>query len=109
MCWKVAGRCYKPCGDADDSRYFSTNSFSSAEKSYKVKIIYNKSSFCFIGDKMRDLIDIINSRCSIRHFELKPIPNDIIDKIIKAGIRAPTASAAEQWFFVVIEKETVRK
>lgn len=58
---------------------------------------------------MRDLIDIINSRCSIRHFELKPIPNDIIDKIIKAGVRAPTASAAEQWFFVVIEKETVRK
>ena len=55
------------------------------------------------------VIDIINSRCSIRYFEEKEIPQEIIMKILEAGIRAPNAGGAQQWFFIVVKDKEVRE
>jgi len=60
-------------------------------------------------DGCEPMIDIINSRCSIRYFEEKEIPENVIKEILKAGTRAPTAGGTEQWFFIVIKNSRVCK
>ncbi len=51
---------------------------------------------------------VIGSRCSVRVFKPDPIPDDVIREILWAGIRAPTASAGEQWLFFVVKDEEKR-
>ena len=55
------------------------------------------------------LDEVINTRYSVRVFEDKPIPRELVEKIIKAGVRAPTAGGGEQWFFIVVESPDVRR
>ncbi|MCP8311345.1 MAG: nitroreductase family protein, partial [Candidatus Methylarchaceae archaeon HK02M1] len=54
---------------------------------------------------MNPVIEAINNRRSIRSYETKPIPKDIINTIIEAGNRAPFTSItrSQPWRFVVIE------
>ncbi|RLG45179.1 MAG: nitroreductase family protein, partial [Thermoproteota archaeon] len=56
-----------------------------------------------------DLFDAINERKSVRWFKQDPLDESIIRKILEAAIRAPTAMAMEQWFFIVVEDEEKRK
>jgi len=55
------------------------------------------------------IIDFIKSRASIRKFTHDPVAEEDLRKILEAGIRAPTASGAEQWLFVVVRDEAKRK
>jgi len=50
----------------------------------------------------------IYERASIRFYKDEPI-DDKIEELIKAAIRAPTASALENWLFVVFKSEEARK
>jgi len=54
---------------------------------------------------MNTLIDVINSRGSIRSFEPKIVPKDIIIKIVEAGNQAPFTSLtrSQPWRFVVVQ------
>lgn len=52
---------------------------------------------------------IVGTRCSVRTFKLEPITDEDIHEILWAGIRAPTASAGEQWYFIVVKDEERRK
>lgn len=54
---------------------------------------------------MNPVIEAINSRRSTRAYEPKPVPKDIIDKIIEAGNQAPFTSItrAQPWRFVVVQ------
>ena len=59
---------------------------------------------------MNPVIDAINKRRSIRSYEPKPIPRDIINTIIEAGNLAPSRGRMEEgvilfqpWRFVVVE------
>jgi len=61
---------------------------------------------------MNPVIEAINKRRSIRSYEPKPIPRDIINAIIEAGNKAPLRSVEEEeggrysfqpWRFVVVE------
>ncbi|MEM3229242.1 MAG: nitroreductase family protein [Fervidicoccaceae archaeon] len=52
---------------------------------------------------------IIGTRRSIRWFKQDPIPDEDLRRILEAGIRAPTASGAEQWLFVVVKDEGKRR
>jgi nitroreductase len=55
-------------------------------------------------------LDAISKRASIREYEDKPVSDDLIEKIIDAGRRAPTARAVEPWEFVVIkDRNTLQK
>ncbi len=53
--------------------------------------------------------DVVLSRRTIRWFKDEPVPDEDLKDILKAGLRAPTASAGEQWLFVVIKDEEIRR
>jgi len=54
---------------------------------------------------MNPVIEAINNRRSIRDFDQKPIPKDILNAIIEAGNQAPFMSEKriQPWRFVVVE------
>ena len=54
-----------------------------------------------------ELFDAICKRTSIRNYTDKPIKREIIEKIVDAGRRAPSARAVEPWEFVVITEKGV--
>jgi nitroreductase len=50
-----------------------------------------------------DAIECIFTRRSIRKFERKPIPKEMIDQILQAAMMAPSAGNQQPWHFVVID------
>jgi nitroreductase len=56
-----------------------------------------------------DILQIIKIRRSVREYKDKPIPKDIIEKVIDAARFAPTARDVQPWEFVVITGPTVLK
>ncbi len=67
---------------------------------------------------MNPVIEVIKKRRSIRAYESKPIPRDIINTIIEAGNQAPSAGREEEgseeylfqpWRFVVVEDPTFKQ
>lgn len=53
------------------------------------------------------VIENIMTRTSIRQFTDKPVANDILDNIVKAGMAAPSAVNAQPWAFVVVTEKTM--
>ncbi len=53
-------------------------------------------------------LEAIMSRVSIRLFKEEEIPDDILKKVLTAGLRAPTAGGGEQWFFIVVKSRELR-
>ena len=59
---------------------------------------------------MRDFYDVVNSRRTIRDYENEPIDDEVIERIISAGMKAPTNDHMRDWHFIVIkDKNTVAK
>lgn len=59
---------------------------------------------------MNEVIEAIKKRRSIRSYDDRPVPRDIINTIIEAGNEAPSAMNSQPWRFVVVEdKEAKRK
>ena len=56
-----------------------------------------------------DIFDAIKNRRSIRRFEDKPVPEELIRKIIEAGQWAPSACNRQAWKFIVVESEEVKE
>ena len=54
---------------------------------------------------MNPVIEAINNRRSVRDYEPKPVPRDVINTIIQAGNQAPFMSEKrfQPWRFVVVE------
>lgn len=48
-------------------------------------------------------LDSINLRRSIRKFEDKPVPGDLIEKLLALTVKAPSGKNIQPWRFVVIE------
>lgn len=55
------------------------------------------------------VIEVINSRRSVRIFEQKPVPKEIIETIIEAGNNAPSTAPFQPWRFVVVVDPEFRK
>lgn len=51
----------------------------------------------------------ILSRRSIRKYTDKPIPEDMIDQLLRAAMAAPSAGNEQPWHFVVIDDHEVLK
>lgn len=49
-----------------------------------------------------DVISAINERSSIRCFTDKPVPREIIERLLESACRAPSASNQQPWNFVVV-------
>lgn len=52
--------------------------------------------------KMKDTFSVINARKSVRKFTGAPVSKADLDKIIRAGMAAPTAVNMQPWSFVVV-------
>lgn len=48
---------------------------------------------------MNEMIEIIKKRCSVRKFEPKPVPEEIIKDILDCARLAPTAINIQPWLF----------
>ncbi len=58
---------------------------------------------------MNPVVDAIQSRRSVRSYQSKPIPRDVVTLIIHAGNEAPSAMNSQPWRFVVVESTGVKK
>jgi len=59
------------------------------------------------GKREDFVIENIKSRRSIRNFQDRPIPDDVVDKIVEAGRFAPSALNRQPWKFIVIRDRKV--
>ena len=55
------------------------------------------------------LADVVLSRRSIRSYEHKKIPEDIMKKILEAGRQAPSAGNRQPWRFVIVTDEQIKE
>lgn len=58
---------------------------------------------------MNRIIEALMKRRSVRSYEDKPIPRDIMETIIKAANEAPSAMNSQPWRFVVVEDPDFKK
>lgn len=57
-----------------------------------------------------EFYDVINKRRSIRQFQDKPIPQETLERILDAGLKAPSSNHQRQWELVTItDKEMITK
>ncbi|OGW75649.1 MAG: nitroreductase [Omnitrophica bacterium RBG_13_46_9] len=56
-----------------------------------------------------DTFECISKRSSVRAYQAKPIARSILEKLVDAGRRAPTARALEPWEFVVVTNREILK
>lgn len=57
-----------------------------------------------------DIFDCIESRRSVRKYERKDVPNELLAQIITAGTLAPSAGNIQEWEFMIIrDREKKRK
>ena len=55
------------------------------------------------------LVDVILSRRSIRKYDDKDIPKDVLDKILEAGRQSPSAANRQPYQFVVVTDSEIKK
>ena len=60
------------------------------------------------GGLVMDIYDAINTRRTIRDFADRQIEMDIIEKIISAGLKAPTNDHMRSWEFVIVNNKNTR-
>lgn len=61
-------------------------------------------------DQQQAVLQNILTRRSVRKYQKKPIPHDVLEKILEAGFWAPSASNRQTWHFTVMtNKDTIDK
>jgi nitroreductase len=55
------------------------------------------------------LVDVVLSRRSVRRYEQKNIPKDVLDRILEAGRQAPSAMNRQPWHFIVLTDSKIKK
>jgi nitroreductase len=54
-----------------------------------------------------ETFDALSKRASARDYMNQPVPKDMLEKLVDAGRRAPSARAVEPWEFVVITERAM--
>jgi len=52
---------------------------------------------------MKDFLDVVRSRKSVRSFAPTPVPRELIEKILKVAVESPTNCNQQLWNFIVID------
>jgi nitroreductase len=55
------------------------------------------------------LFEAIHTARAIRHVKSDPVPDELIEKVVDAGIRAPSAVNYQNWLFVVVKDPALRE
>lgn len=58
---------------------------------------------------MNEVIETIKKRRSIRAYDAKPVPRDVLNAIIEAGNEAPSSMNSQPWRFVVVEEKDAKR
>lgn len=58
---------------------------------------------------MNAVIETILKRRSIRAYEPRPVPRELVNTVIEAGNEAPSAMNSQPWRFVVVEEPAAKK
>ncbi len=58
---------------------------------------------------MHPIMETIKKRRSIRSYEAKPVPRDVLGAVIDAANEAPSAMNSQPWRFVVVEDAAAKK
>lgn len=56
-----------------------------------------------------DIYEIIKARKSVRSFQKKDVPEEVIARLLEAARLAPSASNRQEWRFVVVRDAAARK
>ncbi len=56
-----------------------------------------------------DILNLLKSRRSIRIYQDKPVPRDLLLQILEAGRWAPTGANLQPWHFIVVTDSETRK
>ena len=56
-----------------------------------------------------DLFEIIRTTRSMRRLKPDPVPNDLIRKILEAGVGAPSGGNMQRWCFLVITDAEIKR
>lgn len=56
-----------------------------------------------------DVFDIIKTTRTMRRLKPDPVPDDLIVKILDAGIRAPNGGNSQTWHFIVVKDVEIKK
>ena len=56
-----------------------------------------------------ELFDAIHSLRAMRRLKPDPIPDEILQQILEAAIRAPSGGNRQPWFFLVVCEAQTRK
>jgi len=56
-----------------------------------------------------DLFEIIRTTRSMRRLKPDPVPNELIRKILEAGVSAPSGGNMQRWRFLVIRDPKVKE
>ena len=56
-----------------------------------------------------DLFEIIRTTRSMRRLKPDPVPNELIRKILEAGVCAPSGGTMQRWRFLVIRDPKVKE
>ncbi len=55
------------------------------------------------------LHEFLRSRRSVREFQPRPVPDDVLERILDTGIYAPSAHNLQPWRIVVLRKPEVKR
>jgi nitroreductase len=58
---------------------------------------------------MNDVFDIIHTTRAMRRLKPDPVPDDLIRKILEAGVAAANGGNYQRWRFLVIKDRAVKK
>jgi len=56
-----------------------------------------------------EVFNAINNRRSIRAYKSEPVPEEKINKLLEAARLAPSAANRQNWKFVIVDKEEIKK
>ena len=56
-----------------------------------------------------DVMEAIRARRSIRSFQSRPIEDEKLDRVLEAGRLAPSAKNMQEWKYIVVKSESMRK
>ena len=57
----------------------------------------------------KGLLEIIRSRRSIRSYESKEVPREVLERLVEAARWAPSGSNLQPWQFVIVTDEERRR
>ena len=56
-----------------------------------------------------DLFDVMYSMRAMRRLKPDPVPDEMIVKILEAGIQAPNGGNNQTWHFIVVKDMEIKK